>query len=200
VLDWVRDRTRDGLTSEQVVRASVAGELGWPRPGAALSDGTLASCRAAIAALERVGAKWPTATASSAAPPATRTASKLLSELGRVARDARARNVRFASREVLNAATTVEALDVVEYTNGVEDHEATIALWQHLDYLRELSTQAQALVALQIGEQRVTETLRLLRVRAADPSSSPHERATARRLLELRERQAATPRLNGGPA
>ena len=197
VLEWVRDRIREGLYRDAIVAASAAGEYGWPRPGEALSNGSEGVCRTAIYHLERAGVSWPLQTGEPARSPRS-TASRMMAEVAQIARDAEARDVVHASREVLRAAVAVEALDVVEYTTGVEQAEATIALWQALEYLHELAGRAQARVALQIGEQRAAETIRMLRVRSTDPSSTPAERAAAARLLELRERQARAPRLNGG--
>lgn len=55
VVDWVRERSAEGWTREQIVEASARGGHGWPRPDQRLTNGGVSECRAVIAHLERNG-------------------------------------------------------------------------------------------------------------------------------------------------
>lgn len=52
VIDWVRERRREGMTRPEIVQASVDNTHDWPRPDDKLSNGTVGSCYAAIDYLE----------------------------------------------------------------------------------------------------------------------------------------------------
>jgi hypothetical protein len=59
VINWVRERYRDGWDRERIVAASNAGSDDWPVSGDQLSNGRISECRAVIAHMERMDASWP---------------------------------------------------------------------------------------------------------------------------------------------
>ena len=186
VIDWVRTQTRRGLGSKEVVAASVAGEDDWPGKGKSLTDGTLASCRAAIVAEDRVRAEY-------------RTPKKTASEGGKRLRQLHA-DKRAGRRDPeddlwkmqVSIAETIGVLERIELPD-VEWNESVGHLLNEVVYdlerHRAWSDRQFDAVWARMDDVSRQRKLGELRKRVSDPSSTQSERETAASLLEKQERK-----------
>jgi hypothetical protein len=185
VIEWVRALTRRGLTTKQIVASSKVGEDDWPGREKGLSDGSLAECRAAIAAEDRVRAELQSR--------------KPVRESGRRLRQLHADKragvrdpesdlwkMQVAIAEAVGVLERIELPDV-KWSDDAQHilNELVYDLERHRAWSDRQYDAAWALMD-DMSRQR---KLRELRERAADPSSTQFERENASNLADKLDRK-----------
>jgi hypothetical protein len=196
ILNWVRARTREGFGTKQLVAASRASEDDWPRPGEQLSDGVLASCRAAIHHLEEQGARWPLKDDGGALRKAkrgpTRTG-KRLSELG--AKRAAARRAGDpivlwdTCYDITRLTGLLESLNIEDVDLDEHSLDTVNDLHDDMLFLQDWMDRSIGSVQARLGEHGIRQKIRALRAKTVANGCTPEEEAASQRAADRLEHQ-----------
>jgi hypothetical protein len=182
ILNWVRELTRRGLSSKQIVTASVEGANDWPVPGYHLSDGSLAACRAAIYHLEIHNVSFPLPL-DGKKKPKSETGGRLRELYAqRKVKDNLLINARI---DISKMVQHLEIIDFMEYGLRDADPETTADIYNELTILAAWVDTSLSVVAHEIDDLRKVELIRKLRNTAG---RSPEE---ARAFLRAADRLEA---------
>jgi hypothetical protein len=195
VLNWVRARTREGWGSKQTVALSVASEMSWPMPGEHLSDGVLASCRAAIFALEAQGARWPLdddggGLRKKSGP--TRT-SKRLHEIGvkrRASRNSGDPAILWDTAYQIGKLTSLlESVDIEDIELDQHSLDTVNDLHDDMLFLQDWMDQTIGAVQARLGDYGIRRKIDALRAKTVANGCEPEEEALAQRAASRLERR-----------
>jgi hypothetical protein len=201
VINWVRERYRDGWDREQIVSASKAGTDDWPVPDDHLSNGTMSECRAVIAHMERMGASWPLT--GDALPRGTGRKSsmtgKRLHEVG--AKRSQARRAGDPGvfwdtcYEITKLSSLLQSLEVEHLELDEYSLDTVSDLLEDMLFLQDWMDRTIMAVQARLGEQALVSKVAALRLKTVENGCTPDEEASAKRAADRLEAKINARRL-----
>ena len=194
VIEWVRLKIRDGWDRDRIVTASKDSTDGWPRPGKKLTNGGVSECRAAIAAMEATGATNGTKSARTG---------KKKHDLFAKRRQEKAEGrdnerLYWARHDIIKLVSDLERIDLVRDGIGDCDQDIVADIFVYLTDLSGWVEQSLGVLAQELDQFKIHETIRKLQAVAADESAPDGEREGARAGIKRLQRKLDAPQLVTG--